>query len=122
VGNWVLTVTDNFDFDGGAITDFEILFCETRPLSLQSFGANRSLNVYPNPVRGLLNLEASGNWTSDIDAMLLDATGRQLRTFRIANPAGTLTQIDLSGLSAGVYYLRLVNQGIERTERLVVMP
>jgi subtilisin-like proprotein convertase family protein len=122
VGNWILTVTDNFDFDGGAITDFEILFCETRPLSLQSFGANRSLNVYPNPVRGLLNLEASGNWTSDIDAMLLDATGRQLRTFRIANPAGTLTQIDLSGLSAGVYYLRLVNQGIERTERLVVMP
>jgi subtilisin-like proprotein convertase family protein len=105
---------------GTAISEVRIL--ETRPLSLQSFGVNRSLNIYPNPVRGLLNLEASGNWTSDIDAMLLDATGRQLRTFRIANPAGTLTQIDLSGLSAGVYYLRLVNQGIERTERLVVMP
>jgi hypothetical protein len=35
---------------------------------------------------------------------------------------GGRNQVDLNGIAAGVYYLRLATDGEERTERLVVLP
>ena len=88
------------------------------PGALHDFGGGRALNVFPNPVRRLLTVEATGNWTAGVDGILFDAAGRNLKQYRM-DGAGR-TQWDLGLLPAGVYYLRLTSAGTQRTERLVV--
>lgn len=91
-----------------------------RPVGVQNFGQGRVLNIYPNPVRGQLTVEATGSFPAGLSADLYDATGRILRAY--PRLLGGRNQVDLSGIAAGVYYLRLATDGEERTERLVVLP
>ncbi|SEQ86221.1 T9SS type A sorting domain-containing protein [Neolewinella agarilytica] len=91
-----------------------------RPVGVQNFGQGRVLNIYPNPVRGQLTVEATGSFPGGLSADLYDATGRFLRTY--PRLLGGRNQVDLNGIAAGVYYLRLATDGEERTERLVVLP
>lgn len=103
---------------GEAISDvrqFRII-----PNGVHDFGAGRELSVYPNPVKGQLTVEATGNWPAAVDAVLFDATGRQLAEYRLNG--GGRAQWDLGAIPAGVYYLRFAALGLERTERLVVLP
>jgi subtilisin-like proprotein convertase family protein len=90
------------------------------PNGIHDFGAGRELSVYPNPVKGQLTVEATGNWPSGVKAILFDATGRQLAEYGL-NGSGRV-QWDLGAIPAGVYYLRFASLGLERTERLVVLP
>lgn len=103
---------------GEAISDVRQL--RIIPAGTHDFGAGRILNVFPNPVKGLLTVAASGNWPGGLNATLFDATGRQLARYRLDN-AGR-TQWDLGTIPAGIYYLRFHSQGREQTERLVVLP
>lgn len=119
-GEWTLTVTDGANFDGGDIVEFNITFCGEGVTDVQDFGDNRTISVYPNPARGMLTVETTGNWPGDIKAGLFDAAGRFVSRYQL-NGAGR-TQWDVSGLAAGVYYLRLSGAGAQRTERIVVMP
>jgi len=90
------------------------------PTGIHDFGGGRSLSVYPNPVRRLLTVEATGSWPAGVRGLLFDATGRRLSSYRMANSGSD--QWDLGTLPAGVYYLRFEGLGTQRTERLVVMP
>ncbi len=90
------------------------------PNGVHDFGAGRALSVYPNPVKGQLTVEATGNWLADVNAVLFDATGRQLAKYSL-NGVGR-AEWDLGAIPAGVYYLRFASLGLERTERLVVLP
>ncbi|MEL7161176.1 MAG: T9SS type A sorting domain-containing protein, partial [Bacteroidota bacterium] len=87
---------------------------------VQDFGGGRTLNIYPNPVKDQLTVEATGNWPSGVRAGLYDAAGRYLRTYTLSG-SGRDTWA-LGSLSAGVYYLRFTGAGTRRTERLVVLP
>ncbi|MFT5998897.1 MAG: subtilisin-like proprotein convertase family protein [Neolewinella sp.] len=120
-GTWTLILNDDADRDGGAITAFSMLFCNDGGISdTHDFGAGRVLNVFPNPVKGLLTVDATGNWPGGLKAVLFDATGRQLANYRMDNAGWA--QWDLGKVPAGIYYLRFNSQGREQTERLVVMP
>jgi subtilisin-like proprotein convertase family protein len=90
------------------------------PNGVHDFGAGRELSVYPNPVKGQLTVEATGNWPAAVDAVLFDATGRLLAEYRLNG--GGRAEWDLGAIPAGVYYLRFAALGLERTERLVVLP
>lgn len=103
---------------GEAISDVREL--RIIPAGTHDFGAGRVLNVFPNPVKGLLTVDASGNWPGGLNATLFDATGRLLAKYSMDN-AGR-TQWNLGEIPAGIYYLRFNSQGREQTERLVVLP
>lgn len=90
------------------------------PNGIHDFGAGRELSVYPNPVKGQLMVEATGNWPAVVNAVLFDATGRRLAEYKLNG--GGRAQWDLGAIPAGVYYLRFASLGLERTERLVVLP
>ncbi|MEM9928728.1 MAG: proprotein convertase P-domain-containing protein, partial [Bacteroidota bacterium] len=98
-----------------AVREFRIV-----PAGTHDFGANRILNVYPNPVKGQLTVEATGSWPQGVKATLFDATGRRMADYRMANAGQDAW--DLGAIPAGVYYLRFTSLGTERTERLVVLP
>ena len=64
---------------------------------------NTSINIYPNPAKDVLNIEIANNATIQI----ISLDGRLVKT--IANMNSTNSQINVSELSQGVYFLRIQN-------------
>lgn len=60
-------------------------------------------NVYPNPARDILNVEGSASMGIEI----YDIQGRILRSLQSEGS----TAVDISDMSAGVYFIRLVTPG-----------
>jgi len=82
------------------------------------------LGTFPNPTRGRVMvryaLPPSANGTARM--ALFDLLGRQVRMVRPDADAGRHeAQIDVSGLSPGVYFLRLTTERATKTRRLTVM-
>ncbi|MEO1437465.1 MAG: T9SS type A sorting domain-containing protein [Bacteroidota bacterium] len=78
------------------------------------------LNVFPNPSNGLFNIQLSQANASELQIEVFNAVGQQ-----VYRENGTWTNlersIDLSGQSAGVYFLRVQGEGVLETRRLVVL-
>ena len=78
--------------------------------------------LYPSPVRDVLNLRLEGgSWSSaldgDVEVMVLGATGQVLRSERLAGR----TQLDVSDLASGVYFLTLRSPAMAATTRRFIV-
>ncbi len=76
-------------------------------------------SIYPNPSEGLFNLNYTGaNTAATIE--VIDVTGRVVYNERGQLANGTVRSIDLKGLSAGTYTVRLT-AGNERSEQRLMV-
>ncbi|MBP1644944.1 MAG: leucine-rich repeat protein [Bacteroidetes bacterium] len=73
--------------------------------------------LYPNPTKDKSYLEIEG-LTSEADVLVYDMVGRVIKTYKI-NRTKEL-EIDLSTYSKGVYSIRIVNETINQTKKLIV--
>ncbi len=75
--------------------------------------------IYPNPGTGVFNLQYNGANTS-ISIEVIDITGRVVYTEQTSMATGTSHAIDLSGVAAGNYNVRLTANGVRTEQRLAV--
>ena len=90
-------------FGLGVQQPFEIM-----SLSLDDFQNTVNYTAYPNPTRGLFNLELKENTTFPYQLKLYDVRGR-LVLHQLINKNNT--PINISSQSNGVYLLQLVQSG-----------
>jgi hypothetical protein len=84
--------------------------------------AAMDVNVFPNPASEMLNVKFSVQQEAETEIMLLDELGRTVQLMsRGKKSAGVHTeQLNVGGLAAGMYYVRLrVGEGVET--KLVVI-
>jgi len=74
-----------------------------------------SLNVYPNPVKDVLNIEVKGTMKGKGTITLLDLSGKLINQIELNSDKG---QIDLSNLSVGLYLLRYRDSQNTETMRI----
>jgi len=69
-------------------------------------------------VQDLINVRLKGiAWSGDVEATIMSASGQTLRSERLAGR----TQLDVSGLASGVYFLSLQSASmVAVTRRFVV--
>ncbi|HBN04605.1 MAG TPA: hypothetical protein DD434_02295, partial [Bacteroidales bacterium] len=79
---------------------------------------NIQTKLYPNPTSNKSYLEIEG-LTSEADVLVYDMVGRVIKTYKI-NQGTKELEIDLSGYSKGVYSIRIVNETINQTKKLIV--
>lgn len=84
--------------------------------SVTEKGLNESLSVYPNPSNGQFTLTSDDRWTG-ATAIVTDATGREVNAFRIG---GAISVINLDNMANGMYFLRLMHEGMTETLKLNV--
>jgi hypothetical protein len=79
--------------------------------------------VSPNPVRGDAVVSITLARTLPVQAYLVDAAGRVVRTVLDAELAGgeSFVRVNTRGLAAGAYVLRVVADGRQATRRLTVL-
>ena len=76
-------------------------------------------SLFPNPGTGVFNLQYSGkNGLANIEVM--DVTGRVVYNEQAQMANGTATSLDLTGLNAGNYSVRLTVGGVRTEQRLMV--
>lgn len=80
--------------------------------------SNIQAKLYPNPTNDKSTLEIEG-LTSEADVMVYDMVGRLIQTHKI-NQGTKALDIDLRGYAKGVYNIKIVNESINQTKKLVV--
>ncbi len=76
-------------------------------------------SIYPNPGTGVFNIQYNGaNTVTSIE--VIDITGRVVYTERTSMAAGSNHTIDLSGVAAANYNVRLTANGVRTEQRLAV--
>jgi hypothetical protein len=59
--------------------------------------------IYPNPSRGIININSTGTTLLNTTAIIYDAMGKRIRAFVLQSPQ---QQLNISDLSSGIYILR----------------
>jgi hypothetical protein len=80
------------------------------------------MNCYPNPVSDILTMEVSVSVATRILVMLLDESGRRIKTFENADrPKGSYQYyLNTSGLPQGIYFVVLKTHEDKRIVKIMV--
>ena len=76
------------------------------------------INIYPNPAKDRLNITLTGN-SIPMDLEIYDIRGRLIRKINL-KPNQTQIEIDLIGMSNGVYNLRAVSKGVIINKKVII--
>lgn len=119
----------NLPFEADALTyrlrqvDLDGSVSYSDPITVQRTVEQVTLRApFPNPTRGPATVPFAVPERQDVTLRLYDVLGRQVRTLVDGSRMGRQkAQMDLSGLSSGVYFLRLRADGRVQTQRVTVV-
>ena len=119
-----LTPNTSYRFRAGAITASGVTYGSTETFTTLGLnevqGNDVSVKMYPNPTNTQTKLVVNGI-SGDVKIVLSDARGRILRTINTEAIEGSLEQvIDVNDLAEGIYYIRIQNADINKTQKLIV--
>ncbi|KAF2327307.1 T9SS type A sorting domain-containing protein [Flavobacterium daemonense] len=92
----------------------------TDDISNTTVKTNSNFNIYPNPSNGEINIrrnEVTQKPDSKITAVLYDINGNRNREIKIIDE---ITTMNVQGLSKGIYFLKINNNGKEETNKIVI--
>lgn len=101
-----------FDFNEPVVTNTTQTYTFVSGASINSTSSG-ALKIWPNPVHDVLNIQSLNE--GNISLSLMDVCGKVVKTYSI-NQSG---KIDVTGLSAGVYILRLESANSIQSIRLL---
>jgi subtilisin-like proprotein convertase family protein len=117
-GDWILTVQDFFNGDGGSINSFGVEVCYEETLSNLDFEIN-NFNLYPNPSTGMVNLNFGQTLQSDFEVKVYDLNGKLLYINDISNGSNKFV-IDLNHLNSGLYFVKLESGSHFSVKKLII--
>lgn len=96
--------------------------CQTLTVvGMESGIAGPAVQLYPNPGNGLLTLELNGHAQEPIQLRVLDPVGRTLVELpEIYTGVGGRSQVDLQGLTSGIYFLEIRGNSWSAAKRLLI--
>ncbi len=74
----------------------------------------RNISVYPNPSQSVVNISTSIN--GDLDMEVFSLNGQSLNQQQFEKS----TQVDVSNLPSGIYFLQIKGEGILETRKIIV--
>jgi len=122
-GEWVLEVFDIFpSVDGGEFLSFSIEACgATSTLSVDEFGQEAALSIWPNPSNGEINISLNLENNNEVNISLFDLTGRLISEKSFDNPTDSFREkLLFDNLNPSVYILSIENNGKRVNKQIVV--
>jgi hypothetical protein len=138
VGTWIPVLNDIVGLGGNSKVKFRFVFSSNGSLVNDGFGiddfqinlavgekelfnGSSSLSLQPNPTRDLVNISFGNYAKGDYQVDVVNINGQTLRSnvLSVGSDFETKT-IDLNGIEAGVYFVRVINGETITTEKLIV--
>jgi hypothetical protein len=95
------------------IDEIRVSVCYTVPTSTETLTqTSYAGNIFPNPSHGNVQLNYQGNYLLQID----DLTGKEMYRSKLQGPQN----INLSFLSAGVYFMHITSGSTDEVKKLVI--
>ncbi|MCB0465438.1 MAG: proprotein convertase P-domain-containing protein [Aequorivita sp.] len=122
LGDWTLSILDNANQDGGTLNYWSLQLCGAEPLGLpENYTESSDLMVLSEGNNQfevqLLNTNITDRLTLTVTNML----GQTLVSYRLDNDGtGYKYNLDMSYVSAGVYFVRLGNKNVSKIKRIIV--
>lgn len=108
--------SSGFDLDAvGVINQGTLGFPENGPV----FG---NIELFPNPASGATRLSVTLQEAGPLTIALIDAQGRNERTWRSSTTAPGTQVLDLEGLPAGTHFVDLRTPNARTTRKLIIVP
>jgi len=120
--DYTVTVFNALDFDEATVSVEVDLTCSDQITDPTGIPKDFIFNVYPNPASGIVNLKFSGVLIVS-DVHIYDVTGKLVKLVKIFNEnisTSSTTQIDISSLQSGVYFVKLIGEEKDITKKLIV--
>ncbi|WP_170061721.1 reprolysin-like metallopeptidase [Nonlabens arenilitoris] len=103
LGDWVLTVADDTDQDGGSLNDWSLDICGTQTLSVLDDLEN-IITLYPNPSNEFIYLQLDRADYTNAGFDIYDTAGRFILSQSVND---VLTKVDLSHWASGMYLIKI---------------
>ena len=81
--------------------------------------SNLEVNIFPNPVSNTLTVDLENGLLNNLSATLYNPLGQPVTAPAELHPS-VPTDFDLSGLAAGIYFLKVTGSGVIATQKVVV--
>lgn len=116
-GTWILRVVDPYNGDGGVINSVSLSICNIEE-SLKTQSVNlASIKVYPNPTKGIINIDSSGSTADNTTYELFDVQGRKVISKVSSN---TIEILNVENLTDGIYMLTIQNSLGKTNKKIVI--
>tara|TARA_R110000850_G_scaffold158004_3_gene282147 strand:+ start:2357 stop:5716 length:3360 start_codon:yes stop_codon:yes gene_type:complete len=112
VFRYVLRTDQSVTNEGAVIDNFVI----NGTLSTQSTSLEDMFSIYPNPSAGVFNI--AWNAAQEFDYSVYDVSGKKIAARK--KNSGTTHQVDLSGVSQGMYFINISTATGSVTQKLIV--
>ncbi|PYE81698.1 putative secreted protein (Por secretion system target) [Winogradskyella epiphytica] len=125
---YTVTVFNSLDFDEDSVVVEVDSNCTDQvinpndPYNPNDERVEFTMDIYPNPASNIVNIKLSGT-QNESQVLIYDVTGKLIIENRISNESlniSTTTQMDISSLQAGVYFVKIIDQGRDITKKLIV--
>ena len=116
-GTWTLSISDPYNGDGGTVSNFSIEICALTPSLSSNENVLSSLQVYPNPAKGIVNIDLAGSVIGETTYDLFDVQGRKVVSKVSLN---TIETLNVENLSDGIYMLNIQNGNAKTTKKVVI--
>jgi len=105
---------------GPCSSDTATFTFDVNQISVDEDFMNGSLSIYPNPTRGLFNVEFATEQSKDVEISIVNMVGQVIST-EVEEVNGVYNnQFDLSNESAGVYFITFTTDEGTLTERITI--
>lgn len=116
-GTWTLNVHDVGANDGGNINAVALNFCKMEPALSISDNVFNKMAIYPNPTKGLLNINLNTLLEGETVYTMYDIQGRRIMHKSSNNTSETL---NIENFTNGVYMLSIENGNNKTTKKIVL--
>ena len=116
-GTWILRVVDAYNGDGGSINAVTLSICNIEQSLSTPSNALAEIKVYPNPTKGILNIDLAADIFGASTFVLYDVQGRQVISKKSSN---TIEVLNVENLSEGIYMLTVENDLGKTTRKVVI--
>lgn len=116
-GVWTLKVLDLGAGDGGAINTFSLNFCKVEPTFSTTDNVFNGLTIFPNPTKGIININLNSVFEGDTQYSVYDIQGRMILSKK---SSASNEVLNIENLTEGVYVLSIENGNNKLTRKIVL--
>ena len=120
-GDWILTIVDDANQDGGSFNSFILEICAQGTLSVDNLESSISgFSIYPNPNNGSFNVNLNSSSNKTISIEVFDIRGRKVFDKRYASSPPTNKVINLENVQSGIYLLQVRDGLNKQTKKIII--
>ena len=121
LGAWRIAVADVVTANNGTLNSFTFNICSTtttETLLNEEFEINEFV-IYPNPSKGIFNIQFNSNSSNEISLNVYDMRGRNVHQDTFQNKGLINEVVNLENLQSGVYLIE-VQDGVKKVTKKIV--